>query len=280
MRAPKGLAGKTVAFLEARRSEELRRLIENQGGSAYIAPALREVPVEDDAEIRRWLDTLAAGGFDVVLFLTGVGCRALLELAESLGQLPAVLAALDRSQVVARGPKPVNVLKQAGVRIDFVPPEPNTSDELLEEFRGWDLAGKTVGLQLYGGTTPFLERLREGLRVLGAKVDEVSPYRWEGPSDEGPVRSLIEACVAGRVDALAILSSSQINNLFAIAEEHDQAGALRDALNQPAVLVAAVGPVSADAIAAHGVKVDLQPEHPKMGPLVLAVADALRPATS
>ena len=272
------LTGRTVAFLEARRSEELRRLIEHQGGTAYIAPALREVTVEDDAEIRRWLDALTRDQFDVVLFLSGVGCSALLDRADGYGQLPAVLAALQRSRVVARGPKPVHVLKQAGVRIDFVPPEPNTSDELLAEFQRWELAGKTVGVQLYGGRTPFLDRLRDGLLGLGARLDEVSPYRWEGPSDEAPVRSLIAACLEGRVDALAILSSSQINNLFAIAEEHDQAGLVREALNQQRVLIAAVGPVSADAIRAHGVKVDLQPEHPKMGHLVLALAAALGPA--
>jgi uroporphyrinogen-III synthase len=196
------------------------------------------------------------------------------------GRLAEVKTGLERARVVARGPKPVHVLKQAGIRIDFVPPEPNTSDELLEAFRGWDLAGKTVGLQLYGGETPFLARLATGLHDLAAELDEVQPYQWEGPSDEAPVRDLIAACLAGRVDALAILSSSQINNLFAIAEEHDQADRLRDALNQPRVLVAAVGPVSADAIASHGVQVDLQPEHPKMGHLVLAIADALGPVPS
>src|SRR6266571_2671302 len=157
---PAPLAGRTIAFLEARRSNELQRLVEHQGGTAYIAPALREVPVEDDAEMRRWLSALADGRFDVVLFLTGVGCRALLESADHRGQLPAALAGLERSRVVARGPKPVQVLKQHAVRIDFVPPEPNTSDELLAEFGHWDLAGKTIGLQLYGGRTPFLDRLR------------------------------------------------------------------------------------------------------------------------
>ena len=274
------LAGRTIAVLEARRSDELRRLIERQGGAAYVAPALRETPVENDAEIRRWLGLLAQNRFDVVLFLTGVGCRALLDRAESYGELPAVLAALERARIVARGPKPVQVLKQAGVRVVFVPPEPNSSDELLAELASWQLAGKTVGVQLYGGSTPFIERLRAGLRALGAGVEEVAPYRWEGPIVEGQVRSLIDACLEGRIDALAILSSSQVNNLFAIAEEHEQAGALREALNQPRVLVAAVGPVSADAVRSHGVKVDLQPEHPKMGHLIMALAEALRPESA
>jgi uroporphyrinogen-III synthase len=101
------------------------------------------------------------------------------------------------------------------------------------------------------------------------------PYRWEGPVDDRPVRDLIAACLAGDVDALAVMSSSQIHNLFAIAEEHDQATALQRALNDPRVLVAAVGPVTRDAIEAHGVHVDLEPEHPKMGHLITAIAARL-----
>lgn len=268
------LAGRTVALLEARRSQEITRLIEQQGGTAYVAPLLREVPT-DDPYLLEWLARLAARQFQVVIFLTGVGCRALLDRARDAGRLPAVLDGLAGSRVVARGPKPVRVLKEHGVRIDFVPPEPNTSDELIAELAGWDLAGKQVGLQLYGGTTPYLDRLRSGLKSLGAEVDEVSPYRWEGPSDDRAVTGLIDACLAGRIDALAIFSSSQVHLLFAAAEDHDQGEALQAALNDPRVLVAAVGPVSAEAVEAHGVRVDLQPEHPKMGHLVLALAQAL-----
>lgn len=269
------LAGRTIAFLEARRANDLARLVERQGGTPYVAPVLREVPVEDVAPLRAWLGDLMAGRFDVVIFLTGVGCRLLLEQAARDGVLAAVLAGLARARVVARGPKPVRVLKDYGVRIDYVPPEPNTSDELLTELGTWALAGRRVGLQVYGGPSPYLARLRAGLRTLGAEVAEVQPYRWEGPADERPVRGLITACLVGQIDALAILSASQVHNLFAIAEAYEQADALRAALNQPRVLVAAVGPVAAAALAAHGVGVDLVPPHPKMGHLVAALGPAL-----
>ena len=239
------------------------------------------MPAENGA-LGGWLERLAGGRFDVVIFLTGVGCQALLERAGQSGQREAVLRGLARARVVARGPKPVRVLREHGVRVDFVPPEPNTSDEVLAELARWDLAGKAIGLQLYGGSTPFVERLRAGLAALGAHVHAVAPYRWEGPADDRAVRGLVDACLAGRIDALLILSSSQIHNLFAIAEAHDQAAALQRALDDPRLLVAAVGPVTAQAIAAHGVRVDLQPAHPKMGHLVAVLGPALaarRPAT-
>jgi len=160
------LAGRTIALLEARRSQEITRLIELQGGRAHVAPLLREVPT-DDPSLHAWLAALADRRFDVVVFLTGVGCQVLLDRAHESGLLPAVLEGLASARVVARGPKPVRVLKEHGVRVDFVPPEPNTSDELIAELTDWDLHGKTLGLQLYGGTTPYLERLRSGLASLG-----------------------------------------------------------------------------------------------------------------
>src|SRR5919205_913797 len=99
--AARPLAGRNIAFLEARRSAELARLIAQQGGTAHVAPALREVPVADIVPLRAWLDALAAGRFDVVLFLTGVGCRALLERAAADGVLDSVRAGVARARVVA-----------------------------------------------------------------------------------------------------------------------------------------------------------------------------------
>ena len=268
------LHGRTVAFLESRRADELSRMIERAGGLPVSVPVVREVPIEDQGEIRRWLESLARGEFDVVIFLTGGGCRDLLERAEEYGLAADVVAALARVRVVARGPKPAHVLRQRAIPIAFIPPEPNTSDELLTELGNWDLSGRSIGLQLYGGASPFLDRLRAGLRALETRVFEVAPYRWEGPADLEPVRDLIGRCLTGKVDALALLSSSHIDGLFAVADEQAQGHLLRAALNDSRVLIAAIGPVTARAIEAHGVQVDVLPEHPKMGHLVRALESA------
>lgn len=273
------LAGRTVAFLETRRSEEMARLVRLQGATPLSAPALREVPIDDDTPIVDWLGALVTGDFDVVIFLTGVGCGHILNAARRHSMLDAALKALHSARVVARGPKPVKVLKDHDVRIDFVPPEPNTSEELLAELGQWDLRGRTIGLQIYGGSTPPLLRLRDGLKDRGAQVREVAPYRWEKPEEATSLLRLIDSCIAGEVDALAVLSSSQIDHLFAAAEASDSAPRLADALNAPALVVAAVGPVAATAIESHGVHVDLQPGHPKMGHLVIALAERIAPVS-
>lgn len=262
------LQGRTVAILEARRSEELARLIERHGGRAYRAPAMREVPLENAADVSQFLARLAGGGLAAMIFLTGVGCRALLEAAAARTVLPEVLAALERIPVAARGPKPLAVLREYGVRVDLVPPEPNTTLELLEGLADWPLASRTVGVQLYGAPNP---ELRGGLEVLGARVEEISLYRWDLAADAGPLRRLLSDLQSGAIDVLAVTSQKQVHNLFALAEACGQAEALRAALNGP-VLVAAVGPVCRRAFVDQVVPVDVEPEHPKMGHLVLAIA--------
>jgi len=116
------LTGRTIAFLEARRSMELEQLIERQGGKCFKAPALRETPRVDAPDVREWVGQLASGAFDIVVFLSGVGCQLLLEQAERDSLLPSVYASLAKARVVARGPKPVHVLKQHRIRIHYVPP--------------------------------------------------------------------------------------------------------------------------------------------------------------
>src|ERR1700734_1454357 len=108
-RAKSGLAGLRVLSLESRRAVEMAKLIENYGGRAVIAPSMREVPLESNTEALAFARALFAGGFDMVIFLTGVGTRALARVVETIFPLDQYLAALRKVAVVARGPKPVAV---------------------------------------------------------------------------------------------------------------------------------------------------------------------------
>jgi uroporphyrinogen-III synthase len=159
------------------------------------------------------------------------------------------------------------VLRKAGVRIDLLAPPPHTTQELLPALEAWDLAGKRVAVQLYGGPA---EAFLAGLAARGAEVVTLSPYDWDRPVDAGPVLRLIEALRAGRVDALLGSSASQVDNFFAIADEHGQATAVRGALAR--IPVAAQGPVCAAAFERAGVAVTLTPPTGHMGALVLALA--------
>src|SRR5260370_16509775 len=78
-----GFAGLRVLALESRRAPELAKLISSYGGEPVVAPAMREVPLESNKEALAFAAALLAGEFDMVIFLTGVGARALLSVVET-----------------------------------------------------------------------------------------------------------------------------------------------------------------------------------------------------
>ncbi len=266
------LEGKTIAVLEARRAGEMAGLITRHGGVPYSAPALKEVPLDNNSDVASFIQQLTESKVALAIFLTGVGARALLEAADDLGRLDQVLSALEHMTVVARGPKPVAVLRQYKIRVDMVPPEPNTSEELLEMLRPLDLEGKTVAMQHYGQPNVFL---RKALQELGINVLEVSLYKWELPDDKGPLMRFLDDVQKGKIDVVAATSQMQVHNIFRLARRFKQENVLRYVLND-AVAVAAVGPVCARAWEEWGVTVDIIPEHPKMGHLVLAIGEYLQ----
>lgn len=259
-----GLAGRTVALLEARRASELADLVRRYGGEPWSVPSMREVPLEADAGSAAALRELCAGGADTVICLTGVGTRALFKLAAELGLEAQLRQALQRAHVVVRGPKPQAALRELGVRIDRAASSPHTSRQVLEALA--DVPLGRVAVQLYGGPDP---ELRTGLEARGASVLEIPLYRWALPHDVGPMLDFVDH--AAEVDALAVTSATQVHNLFAVAQAHGREPALRAGLRR--LTIAAVGPVAALALAEHGVAVAVQPQHPSMGAMVRDLAD-------
>src|SRR5437762_8603937 len=123
-------AGLRVLALESRRAAELAKLISNYGGEPVVAPAMREVPLETNIEALSFAEALLAGKFDVVIFLTGVGTRAVVSVAETKYSRDDFISALKRTKVIPRGPKPIAVLRELGVTPAFTVPEPNTWREI------------------------------------------------------------------------------------------------------------------------------------------------------
>src|SRR5258708_34924357 len=119
-------AGLRVLSLESRRGVEMAKLIDTQGGNAVVAPSMREIPLESNTEAQEFARTLFAGGFDMVIFLTGVGTRVLARVVETIYPLEQYLAELRKIEVVARGPKPVAVVKAWHIPIALTAPAPLT----------------------------------------------------------------------------------------------------------------------------------------------------------
>ena len=266
-----GFAGLRVLSLESRRAAEMARLIANHGGVPVVAPSMREVPLESNTEAIAFGRTLAAGGFDVVIFMTGVGTRALARVVETLYPAEQFVAALRKVVVVARGPKPVAVLKEMGVPITVAVPEPNTWREVLQALDdsavSAPLRGKRIAVQEYGVSKP---ELLAALSGRGARVTSVPVYEWGLPEDLEPLRAAVEALARQEFDVVMFTSGMQVTNFLQIAAERKMDDAVRRAFSR--MLVASIGPVTSEKLREHGLAADLEPSHPKMGYLVSETA--------
>lgn len=261
--------GLRVATFESRLSGPMAEFITRQGGVPVEAPALREVPIADNAEVLAFADELIAGQFDVVIFLTGVGTRYLAEAMDTRHPRARWLDALAKMTTVVRGPKPLAALRMLGVHVDIQVPEPNTWHEILTTLDARiPVAGSRVALQEYGKPNPDLIA---GLEQRGAIVRRVPVYRWALPEDTQPLRSAIAEIADGKVGAVLFTSAQQVEHLLQVAAEEGREDDLRSALRNRTV-VGSVGPTTSEILREKHLPVDIEPEHPKMGHLVAAVA--------
>jgi uroporphyrinogen-III synthase len=260
-----------VCSFESRRAEEMASLIRRHGGEPTVAPSMQEVPLEDNREALGFAKALLDGEIDFVVFLTGVGATALMDVAGQQYPRAELLAALDRCVTIVRGPKPTAVLRNWGVHIDHRAPEPNTWRELLGLFddAAVDLSGKTVAVQEYGQPNTDLYA---GLRERGAVVRSVPVYSWKLPDDTAPLEAAVRAACERRFDVLLLTSAQQVRHVLEVAEHMG----LRDEWLAAAAecLIGSIGPTCSEAVRETGLPVDLEPSHPKMGVLVREVLAA------
>lgn len=263
------LAGARVAVLEARMSDELATLVRRWGGQPYSVPAVREEALDCAEQVADFIDGFAANSFAFVIFTTGVGATALCKEAERMGRLPELLEALRRVVVVCRGPKPTAVLTRYGVPVTVKAQEPYTTAEVLDAVSSFDLSHQGVALLHYGERNAALA---DALHARGAQVKELYLYQWQLPDDLAALKELVREIIDGRVAAVAFTSQIQARHLFQVAAEMQQSAAMTQALNTGAVVVAAVGPTCAAALADLGVTPHVVPQTPKMGPMISALA--------
>jgi uroporphyrinogen-III synthase len=260
------LHGLRVVAFESRRAAEMAELIRRHGGEPLVVPSVREVPLSEHGALFDYVRRVDAGEIDVVIIMTGVGLRTLAEVVASEWPRERLATAMRHARLVARGPKPVAVLRELGLQPAVTAPEPNTWREVLTTLDAQlPVAGKRVAVQEYGVTN---QQLIDGLTARGAQVLRVPIYRWALPDDVGPLHQAIRAVCERRIDIALFTSATQIYHLFQVA------GAEADALRAGfrTVLIASIGPICSAALHEHGLTPDLEPEHAKMGQLVREVA--------
>jgi uroporphyrinogen-III synthase len=262
-----------VLVLESRRARELGLIVTSYGGDPLVAPSMREVPIESNAEAVRFIDDLIAGEFDVVVLLTGVGSRVLLDIVQRVqGTKKRLIDALREAVVVCRGPKPLAVMREIEVPVFLTAPEPNTWRELLaaldERKSELSLDGLNVAVQEYGASNPDL---LAGLEARGARVTPVPVYQWALPEDVEPLRRAARAIAEGELDVALFTTATQAVHLMKIADELRLTDRVLAGLTR--MVVASIGPTTSEELRQRGIHIDLEPSHPKMGFLVREAAE-------
>ena len=269
--AGQGFDGLRVLALESRHSNEMKKLIATYGGKPTVAPAMREVCL-DSPEALEFARELIAGRFDMVIFLTGAGTRALVSAVEHAYPREQLVTALRQVQVVARGSKPVSALRELGIKPNLVAPEPNTWREVLRVLddagAAQPIKGARIAVQEYGA--PSTELLA-GLRERGATVTTVPVYQWSLPEDVGPLQEAVRALTNGEFEVLLLTSAMQISHLLQVAEEMKLKEQVLQGLE--GVAVASIGPSTSERLRSVGLQADLEASHPRMGFLVKEAAE-------
>lgn len=264
--------GMRVLALESRRAAEIEKLIRTYGGEPTVVAAMREAPLESNQEALTFGQLLLRGDFGLVIFMTGVGVRRLMEILSSRYDPAQLIAALRAVKIAARGPKPGVAVREMGLVVAVTAPEPCTWREVvhaLDETLGSSLQGLRVAVQEYGETN---QELLEALSKRGAEWTRVPVYQWVLPHDLEPLRSAVRSITAGSFDVIVFLTAVQVAHLFRVAEQMNAVEPLRTGLRR--ALLLSIGPNTTEELARYGLEPDFQPSHPRMGFLMNEAAES------
>lgn len=265
--------GLRVAGFESRRAVEMARLLEKTGVSAFVSPAMREVIREENRPVLDFAKCLVAGEIDVVVLMTGVGVRLILRALEGYVIRAAFLEALGRVTTIARGPKPVAALREFGLNATVRIGEPNTWRDILAACRegALNVEGLRVAIQEHGQPSAELEA---GLVAFGARVTSVPVYQWALPEDIEPLRQNLRRIIVGEIDLALFTSSRQVVHMLHVAGQMGIEQQVREAF--PRIVVGSIGPTTSETLREHGIAVDFEPSHPRLGHLVGEAVLAVR----
>jgi uroporphyrinogen III methyltransferase/synthase len=258
------LFGKKVLVTRPReQSAELVELLEGWGAEAIEAPLIRILPPADYAE----LDTACrrAGEFDWIVFASANAVDAFMSRLEAS---PADVRVLHGVRLCAVGPGTAKAIERRGLKVDLVPSEfrAEAIAEALEQ-RG-DLASARV---LLPRADIGRELIADELRKQGADVTEVVAYRTvvtdlerEGEPD------IYKLLLEKQIDVVTFTSASAVRSFVKLVGAEPAADLLRP------IVVASIGPVTAEAAAQSNIQTTVMPTHFTIPALAAAIADYFR----
>ncbi|WP_375002308.1 uroporphyrinogen-III synthase [Aeromicrobium sp. CTD01-1L150] len=259
----KVLAGTSILVTAQRRAEELSNALERRGAEVTVAAALGVQSHIDEAGLLDVTRRLVAAPPDVLVVTTGIGFRGWLDTAEAFDLAAPLLEALRRTRIVARGPKARGALQAAGLTPDWVA-ESETSAEIIELLLAEGVEGQHLAVQHHGAGDDGIEH---ALRSAGATTSTIVVYRWGPPPDPESLDRSVTDAAAGGFDAIVFTSAPGASSWLKVVAEQGYLESLRDLEGAGRLVLAAVGPVTADPLVSSGFE-PLVPERSRLGALV------------
>lgn len=266
------LLGHTVALTGHRRSDELTAHLHALGAEVLVGPTVHTRPLaDDDRLLRQATQAVLADPPDYLIATTGIGVRGWINAAASWRARADLLRALAATRILARGPKVVGSLTEAGLVVWFTAASGRTA-AMVEHVLGQPLRGTHVALQLPGDSMDDVVAVLEG---AGARVTTIPVYEWTWPDDLEPARRVLRAVASGRASAVTFTSRPAVRHFVALAAAEGIAEEVAAALRRT-VLAVCIGPTTADALRDLTGAEPSCPEQALLGELGPVVADAVR----
>lgn len=263
---PPVLAGCRILVTAQRRSDELSGALVRRGAEVVVAPTLGVVPHIDEQTLVARTREILSTPVDTLVVTTAIGFRGWLDAAETVGLAEELLDVLTGVRLVARGPKARGALQAAGLRADWVA-ESETSAEIADFLVTEGVQDHRIAVQHHGAGDDGLDAR---LSAAGAAVVPLEVYRWGPPPDPAAVEDSVHQLVADTFDAVVFTSAPAASAWLRELARLDAGDAVRGLVERGRLLVAAVGPVTAEPLVVAGMS-PVIPDRARMGALVRRV---------
>jgi len=238
-------------------ASELVALLEENGADCLEYPTLHMEPVPDYSPLENALSRIQEYAW---LLFTSI--NAITWFFEYLWKNDMDVRSLDGPKIAVVGRATAKRLRNYGLKADLVP-EKFTGEGLAEALINTGIRGKKILL-------PRAEKAREILPEMltraGAEVQIAPVYRNVPP--QGRKDELRQRLEEQSIDLVTFTSSSTVDNFLTMvdADSTEELHRLMDP-----VKIAVIGPITAETVKKHGLKVDIQPSEYTIADMVNAI---------
>ena len=249
------LKGKTIAITRAQhQAQETATLIKQMGGKPYLIPTLELKKATDLSQVKEFIKELQEGKVDYTVFMSVNAFKYLFEAAESLGLKSMLSKGLEKTTIVAVGPRTASELENRQIHVKILPKE-YSSEGIAQTLQKLGVLGKNIFIPRSRGASPTLKKK---LEEMGGKVKEIYIYEQQTPKNATLANKFIEDLATEKIDAIVFGSSQSVRNMFQIFTDKISSEKLREMLKR--LTIVAIGPETAKTLKETGLKVDVTPK--------------------